>query len=181
MKQASLHPLFYESMRQGILMALPLTLLTIAMLFCIKVPLLSACFFLFLLLVPITLYYSLAKVASVNIAYCNMGALWMSGIIQFICGGLILALLVWIYFILNPGFIADYFRSAIEMLMRSGNDMPDLTKLHVPPQREFVFALFWANTFLGCILSMIFSIILPFLPPFTRLAAKMAIKRSAGK
>lgn len=178
MKQVSLHPLFYESMRQGLLMALPLTLLTIALLFCIKVPLLSACFFIFLLLIPVTLYYTLARVASVHPAYCNGGALWMSGIVQFICGGLILSLLTWLFFILNPGFISEYFKSAIALLMKSGQDMPDFTKLHVPAQREFVFALFWANTFMGCILSMILSIILPFLPPFTRLAARMAIKRA---
>lgn len=166
MEQTSLKPLFDESARQGALMGIVLSAVSVCMLLSMRMEVLALVCVTLCLAVPVVLLFTLRRVAAVNIAYCRFAALWMSGIVQFLCGGLIccFATLVTLVF-LGEGFLREYIIMAFEQA--TGRRGLSLDGVAVPSNFDYANSLFWLTASSGSLLSLVYASVLPRLPLFT--------------
>lgn len=175
MERASLGPLFYESGRQGTRFGILFTCMSACLLYSPRIGALSLLLVILGSLAMLYLPFALAKVARVNQAYSGFAALWMSGIVMYICGALICSLLTLIFLLfLEPGYLDGYVRNLIEQIMAQPNaPKPDLKDLVIPTPMEFVSSMFWATGFFGSLLSLVLALILPHTGFFRRIVVKL--------
>lgn len=172
MEKAPLTPLFHASARQGIIFGILFTAMSFCLLGCLQVPALSLVLLLLTVAVGAYLPVGLAAVASVNPAYRSFPAMWMSGIVQFLCGDLICSLLTALFLIyVQPDFLGEYVREMVRQFVAAGGNGAerDLSKLMIPSVTDFVSSMFWATGFFGSILSLLAGAILPRTSLFRRL------------
>lgn len=172
MEKVSLGPLFHASARQGLVFGFVFTAMSACLLGCLSAPALSLLSVLLgggaFLYLPV----SLAKVSRRHPAYCAFPALWMSGIVQFICGALICSLLTSVFLLyVRPGFLDAYFREVLRQLAEAGSlgSQPSALSFPVPTVMDFVSSMFWATSFCGSMLSLVLGVVLPRTPFFRRL------------
>lgn len=172
MKRASLIPLFHASARQGIILGLVFTAMSFCLLGFLWIPGLSLVLMLLAVAVCVYLPVGLAYVASVNLAYSAFPAMWMSGIVQFICGVLICSLVTTVFLIVQPDFLGEYEHELVRRFMAvEKGSAHDLSKLVIPSVTDFVSSMFWVTAFFGSILSLLFGVILPRTSLFRRLVS----------
>lgn len=178
MEQVPLKPLFERSMQQGVGYGILYTVMSACLLWSMKVPELSV---LFLLLGAGGFMYmpvSLAWVTSYNRAYRRMAPIWMSGIVQTLCGALICSLLTALYLIfVADGFLSEYVHEMIRRLTEI-NSKADTSQLMVPTVMQFIGSMFWATSFSGSVISLLLGIILPRIAMFDRLTERLKRKYS---
>ncbi|GEM_PF-2025870 len=172
MEKVSLGPLFHASARQGLVFGFVFTAMSACLLGCLSAPALSLLSVLLgggaFLYLPV----SLAKVSRRHPAYCAFPALWMSGIVQFICGALICSLLTSVFLLyVRPGFLDAYFREVLRQFAEAGSlgSQPSALSFPVPTVMDFVSSMFWATSFCGSMLSLVLGVVLPRTPFFRRL------------
>lgn len=167
MEQVSLRPLFDESARQGALMGVVLSAVSVCMLLSVRAGTLAVVCMVLCMAVPVVLLITLRSVASVNTAYCRFAPLWMSGILQFLCGGLIccVATLVTLK-IMGAGFLGEYIVTVFEQA--TGKTGLSLDGVAVPSDFDYANSLFWFAASTGSVLSLVYALVLPRLNLFTR-------------
>ena len=177
MAKVRLQPLFHESMRRGIPVGVALTALIGCTLGFVFYNELSVAIMALLVAIPFLIAYNMMMVCRREPACLGFAQLWMSGIVQFICGGLITALVIMVYLMMHPGFLGDYFHRTLQMLAemaaREGRPMPvEPAGLPAPSVTSFVGSIFWSLSFFGSVLSMLLGLTLPLLPAFRRLCMR---------
>lgn len=178
MEKASLGPLFHASARQGLVYGVVFTAMSACLLGCLSVPALSLLSVLLGAGAFLYLPASLARVARRHPAYCSFPALWMSGIVQFICGALICSLLTSVFLLyVSPGFLGAYFHEMVRQvneLQAAATLNSQLSTLNsplpLPSVMDFVSAMFWATSFSGSMLGLVLGAVLPRSPLFRRMA-----------
>lgn len=179
MERVSLRPLFEQSARQGIYFGILFTLMSGCFLFGMRIPSLSI---VLMLLAAICIFYlphSLSVVAARQASYCIFPALWMSGIVQFVCGALICSLVTAIFLVfVSPDFLSGYLSDMAGRLSamdrNSGSDYSTL--MVTPTAMQFVGSMFWATSFCGSVISLVTGMLLPHSPMFRRLIARQQSK-----
>lgn len=170
MEQTSLRPLFDESARQGALLGVALSTISVCMLLSMRFDLLAVVFPLLCLGIPVLLVFTLRSVAAVNTAYLRFSALWMSGIIQFICGGLICCVVTIITLLcLGGGYLGEYIVKVFEQA--TGQTGLTLDGVMVPSDYDYAVSLFWLIASSGSLLSLVYALILPRVKGFSRSVA----------
>lgn len=167
MEQVSLRPLFDESTRQGALLGLVLSGVSVCMLLWVRVQALAVVCVVLCLAVPVVLLFTLQRVAAVNMAYCRFAPLWMSGIVQFLCGGLICCVATLITLkLMGVGYLSEYIVTVFEQA--TGQTGLKLDGVVVPSDFDYANSLFWLTASSGSVLSAVYGLVLPRLNLFTR-------------
>lgn len=129
---------------------------------------------LMMLCIPIVAYIILRKGYVRSGGISTFSAVWLHGILMFLCGSLILALVMYVYLrFLNPGFMSGLLNSLIEVY--SGIDNPQAEQLTdlltsikqqnmLPSPIQYAFSMIWTCGFIGSILSMILALIVRAIP-----------------
>lgn len=151
----------------GVWMGLAFCLLAVCFFASVKVPDLSVLLFvLVLLIIPLEIFL-MRRFALRSPSFRSVSALWMFGIVTFICGSLIAALFSAVYMIyIEPGFIHHYFDHTLDLLKQTGNtDQYETLQTFrnvLPGPMDFVETMFWTSTFFGSVLSLLLALLLPF-------------------
>ncbi len=162
---------FRRGADNGFLFGLYLSVLYLLMIFSSSVPLLNIPVLGMMVAVPALIYFMLrrdrlAPQGGVTI----VGALWIDGLLTFLCGGLIGSLVVFIYMRwIDPDFIVSNIEQSISLLEAAGDaDSIELADefrsamsngFNVSPI-VFAMTLLWMVTFSGSILSLILSAVI---------------------
>lgn len=148
-------------------MGVVLSAVSVCMLLCVRVEALAVVCMVMGMAVPVVLLFTLRRVASVNMAYCRFAPLWMSGILQFLCGGLIccVATLVTLR-VMGAGFLSEYIASVFEQA--TGQAKVSLEEIVVPSDFDYANSLFWLAASSGSVLSLVYALVLPRLTLFTK-------------
>lgn len=159
--------IFKYAARCGLPMGGYLSVMSVAMVFSDKVPLLSLVVLGMLLCTPVLVYKMLRARYVADDGTTDFSSLWMIGILTFIYGSLICtavtyALLQWF----RPDFFYDMAQMVIDQYSKvpAASDMVDtLTKIVdkglLPSTLEFLFQMFWLTSFLGSLLSAIVAVV----------------------
>lgn len=159
--------IFKYAARCGLPMGAYLSVMSIAMIFTDKVPILSFVVLGMLLCTPFLVYRLLRNRYVADECTTDFSSLWMIGILTFIYGSLICtavsyAVLHW----LRPDFFYDMAQMVIDQYkdIPAASDMVDiLTKAIdkglLPSTLEFLFQMFWLTSFLGSVLSAIVTLV----------------------
>lgn len=153
----------------GLWFGLCLTLIFFSSVYAQHHPLFSAVTLGLLISVPVVVYLALRRAYTDDPVNSTLSALWMQGIMMFLCGSLIsgacsVVYLKWI----NPGYVTGLVSEAIEVYRSTGD--PSMTKLAdglqamadagaVPSAPSLVFATIWSSVLAGSILSLIIGLI----------------------
>lgn len=157
--------------RLGLRMGAWLCAMSACLLLSVKLP--AAIFLLLplLLLLPVYHYRLMAGVWKAAPEHRNVSALWLLGIVIFVCGSLICALATGVEMLLfQPHFFPDYIRQTILTLQQAGMQaqyaeqiefMHKMLEARVfPTPMQFVISMLWATTFSGSVISLVFAIML---------------------
>lgn len=103
----------------------------------------------------------------------SVSAVWLDGIVSFICGSLILALVMYIFLrFLQPGFTAEQIKNVAGLyreLKTSQGDamakaMEQLIATHqVPSPIQLSFSMLWLTSFAGAMLSMLLALVIRYI------------------
>ncbi len=112
--------------------------------------------------VPFILYRLMARRYRQRLLLASFSELWIHGIMVFLFGSAILALVVYAYLrFINPGLIAQQLAAAIEAykavnLTEMASQMEAILKAGaLPPPIQFALAMLWGCSFTGSILSLL--------------------------
>lgn len=152
-------------------MGLYLTVMSACLLWGNKIPMLSLALTGLTVGLPFLLWTMLRKFASMESENHLTSSLWLTGIYIFIFATLICGFCTAAYtVILQPGFITDYFNSALQQAKTShlaAELQPQIDLLTtaaqqgmLPTPMQFTFTMMWATAFFGAILSLIEAIII---------------------
>lgn len=159
--------IFKYAARCGLPMGGYLSVMSAAMVFSDKVPLLSLMVLCMLLFMPLLVYKLLRARYVADGCTTDFSSLWMIGILTFIYGSLICtavtyALLQW----LRPDFFYDMAQMVIDQYSKvpAASDMVEtlttiVDKGLLPSTLEFLFQMFWLTSFLGSLLSAIVAVV----------------------
>lgn len=172
MEQTSLRPLFELSARQGIIYGIIFTVMSGCLLFGLQMPTLTLLMMILAAGVIIYMPFSTAFVVSHDTAYCTLPAIWMSGIIQYVCGALICSLINAIFLtLISPDFLSNYLAQMIALLKEMDNKEVSESAFVISPM-QFIGAMFWTTALYGSITSLLMGIILPRSSFFRRLLTR---------
>lgn len=123
-----------------------------------------------MLAIPFVAYRMMRKGYMANHRADTFSAVWLHGIIIFLCGSLIMATVCYIYTrFVDTGFIAEQTREIAAAWGRIDNDnartlaseLERLGQSHMlPTPIQFAISMLWTSSFFGSILSMILGIII---------------------
>ncbi len=129
---------------------------------------------LMLICIPVVTYAILRKGYRESGGFSTFSAIWLHGILTFLCGSLILALVIYVYLkYLNPTFLIDLLDSLIEAYSSMNNPQANqLTEMlttikqqHLLPSPiQYAFTMIWTCGFFGSILSMVLALIVRAIP-----------------
>lgn len=127
-----------------------------------------------MLCIPVVAYILLRKGFRNSGGRSTFSAIWLHGILIFLCGSLIMATVIYIYLrFIDPGFLRNMLSSLIEVY--SGIEDPSakqftdmLTTIQaqnlLPSPIQYAFTMIWTCGFLGSIISMILALIVRAIP-----------------
>ncbi len=129
---------------------------------------------LMMLCVPLVAYALLRKGYRQSGGYSTFSAIWLHGILIFLCGSLILALVIYVYLrLVNPTFMSDILNSLIEVYGSMDNPQAEqltemLTTIKkqnlLPTPIQYAFTMIWTCGFFGSLLSMVLALIVRAIP-----------------
>lgn len=129
---------------------------------------------LMMLCIPIVAYILLRKAFRESRGNSTFSAVWLHGILTFLLGSLILALVIYIYLrFVNPTFLSDTLSMLIDTY--SEIDSPQTSQLTdmlttikqqnlLPSPIQYAFSMIWTCGFFGSILSMLLALIVRAIP-----------------
>lgn len=137
-------------------------------------PILMTFGILMMVCIPVVTYAILRKGYKDSGGFSTFSAIWLHGILTFLCGSLILALVIYVYLrLLNPAFMIDLLDTLIEAYGSMDNPQAaQLTEMlttikqeHLlPTPIQYAFTMIWTCGFFGSILSMIIALIVRAIP-----------------
>lgn len=153
----------------GFPFGLYLVVLFFASIFSSQVALLTLLTLLLFIGVPFVIYYFLRRAYIADYGCTTMSALWMHGIMIFLCGGLIAGAveIIWLRWI-QPDFILDQVNAMIAFYREAGiersDEMADILQKMVdnhlvPSAIMIVVELLWLGVFTGSLLSALIAIL----------------------
>ena len=153
----------------GLPFAIHLTALFFAAVYSVSIPLLSLVTTLLILGVPPLIYYYLRRAYVADNGTSLLSALWMHGIMIFVCGSMLSAVVQVIYLKwINPTYIPDMLHMAIDFYSQMPGENPArmadiLTQLidsqMVPSAISIVMEMIWLSIFSGSILSLLMALL----------------------
>jgi len=120
--------------------------------------------------VPVLIYFALRRTYLEESLTSRLSALWMQGIMTFLCGAMIAGALSIIYLKwINPTYLVDMVTQSIDIYRQTGD--PSLAKMAdglqmmvdagaVPSPIAMVFTVIWSSVLSGSVLSLILSLII---------------------
>ena len=129
---------------------------------------------LMMLCIPMAAYILLRKAYRDSGGHSTFSAIWLHGILMFLLGSLILALVIYIYLrFVNPRFLSDTLSTLIDAY--SEIDSPQTSQLTdmlttikqqnlLPSPIQYAFSMIWTCGFFGSILSMLLALIVRAIP-----------------
>lgn len=160
----------------GFLFALYLTGLFFASAFALEVPglgILSTCL---IIAVPFIIFVAIRRTWQRDGGMSTFSALWMQGIMTFLCGGLLSGVIAFAYLKwINPGWLAEQVRAMADIYAQidGGAIVADtlekmLERGLLPSSIQMVFQMLWLEIFTGSVLSLIVTAIVRIRKPRTR-------------
>lgn len=160
---------FRRGADNGFLLGIYISVLYICMLLSSKVPVLNIVTLTMMLAVPVIVYFLLRRDRVAPGGMPTLGALWVDGLITFLCGGLIGSLVMFVYLRwIEPDFIISNLEQTVEML----KDAPDASGRELADEMQtaidsgfsvspimFAMSMLWLAATSGSILSLIVSAI----------------------
>lgn len=129
---------------------------------------------LLLLGLPFFSYWLLRRAFTASNGVNSFSAVWLHGILMFLCGSLIMASIAYVYMrFIKPDFIVDQIHLAAEAYRSLGTAQTDqfahqlerLIDEHlVPSAIQMALSFLWLCSFLGSILSMVLTLIVRAVP-----------------
>ncbi len=150
----------------GLWMGLYLMLISACFLLSMRLTGLAMFAFPLMIGVPVVLYFMLRRIYKESPINRTLSALWMSGIMTFICGSLICGILTagWLL-IFQPNFFYEYVAGAIRLLQEGSGASQYATQIGLmqemidkkllPTPMEFVVSMIWTTAFLGSLTSLV--------------------------
>lgn len=127
-----------------------------------------------MLCIPVVAYILLRKGYRESRGMSTFSAIWLHGILIFLCGSLILAMVIYIYLrYINPSFLSDTLSYLIDIYSnREDQDASQLTDMLTTIQKQnllptpiqYAFTMIWTCSFFGSLLSMILALIVRAIP-----------------
>lgn len=125
--------------------------------------------------VPVVAYLLMRRGVRETVPRPLFSAMWMHGIMMFMCGSIIMALAAYIYMrIVEPGFILHLFQTMSQLYAQLDTDagtqfshmLDRVIEEHMlPTPISFAFSLMWLGSFTGAILSLLLAGILKWRMP----------------
>ena len=153
----------------GVTFAIYLTALFFASIYSIDVPLLSFVVLLLVLGVPFMIYMYLRRAYVADKGFTLLSGLWMHGIMIFLCGSALSAVVQVIYLKwLNPHYISDMVKTAIDLYSQlPGENAERMTDIlqkiidnnMVPSAISIVMEMLWLSVFSGSLLSVLMALL----------------------
>lgn len=153
----------------GFFFGIYLSAMFFASVYSLDAPLLGVISFLMVLAVPFIIYRFLRRTYVEEYGTTLLSALWMQGIMIFLCGALICGAVSLIYLKwINPSFIVDQMRTVIDIYSgsgwESGEEMADMMQRIidnnlVPTSISIVMEMIWLSVFSGSLLSLLMSLL----------------------
>ncbi len=157
--------LFHRGAQNGLFVGLYLTLLSWVIVMAVDSTLMNLLALALLVLIPPGCYVMLRRTFVLEEGKSLISGLWLEGIISFICGSLIYALIAYAYLrFLNPEFIPDQVRQTIKIYEEMNDDqarevvslLKQIEKNNAyPTPQQIVMQLGLFITFIGSILSLL--------------------------
>ncbi len=161
---------YHRGATDGLIMGLYLTVMYLLQVTGMNVPALSLLGEVMMLCVPVVAYLLMSRGARETVPRPMFSAMWMHGIMIFLCGSIIMTLAAYIYMrIVDPDFIVNLFRSMSQLYAGLGTEAGDqfshmLDKViaahMLPTPISFAFSLLWLGSFSGAMLSLVIAGIL---------------------
>ncbi len=114
---------------------------------------------------PVLAYALLRRAYMASHCTSRLSAIWMHGIVIFLCGSLILGLVAYIYMrVINPDFIVNLFDQVAQFYIDLGTPEAKhfgvtleriISEKLLPSPISFAFTMIWLGSFLGAIISLI--------------------------
>ena len=126
--------------------------------------------------VPLLLYLMLRRSYRADKGRSTFSSLWMHGIVVFLCGSLILAMMIYVFLrFIEPTFISDTVRELTAVYRTiGGNDAERIAdvfqtmidKRMLPTPITLTFSILWLGSFSRAVLSMIEAAIIKLAKPY---------------
>lgn len=147
-----------------------LSILFLVTAYSLKVPGFSLVAFIMMVLVPMLIYVMLRRSYVADMGKTIFSALWMEGIVAFVCGSLIAATVSMIFMRwIEPDYIERTLHSVIEMynsgvLGERGREVAEVLQAAIDQHRlpkpiELVVDMVWLEVFTGSMLSMLMALL----------------------
>lgn len=153
----------------GLSFAVYLTVMFFASLYTTRVALLSLLVVLMMIGVPFVIYRYLRRAYVADYGCTQMSALWMHGIMIFLCGSLLAGAveIVWLRWI-QPDYIINQLHAVIDLYENSGWDRGEemaamlqrmIDNSLVPSAISIVMEMLWLSVFTGSLLSALMALL----------------------
>lgn len=153
----------------GLTFAIYLTVMFFASIYATGVAMLSLLVILMMIGVPFVIYYYLRRAYVEDYGMTQMSALWMHGIMIFLCASLLSGAVevIWLRWV-QPTFIVDQLHSVIELYEGSGWDRGEemaevlrrmIDNQLVPSAISIVMEMIWLSVFTGSLLSALLALL----------------------
>jgi len=129
------------------------------------------------LVVPLILYLMLRRSYRTDKGRSTFSSLWMHGIMTFLCGSLLLAVIMYLFLrFVEPTFIADTVREMASVYRAIGsNDAEKIADVFqsmidrhmLPTPITLTFSALWLGSFSGAVISMIEAAIVKLVKPYS--------------
>ncbi len=123
-----------------------------------------------LLGLPVVAFVLLRRAYVASRCSSRLSAIWMHGIVIFLCGSLLMGLVSYFYMrVMNPDFIVDLFDRVAQFYISLGTPETKhigttlerlITEKMLPTPISFAFTLIWLGSFFGAMISLIIACIL---------------------
>lgn len=153
----------------GLTFAIYLTALFFVSIFSVSVPALSFIALLLIVGVPFIIYFYLRRAFVADGGFSQLSALWMHGIMIFVCGSALSAVIQVIYLKwINPLYISDMVHKAIDFYSEMPGDnasrmaeiLQQMVDGHlIPSAISIVMEMIWLSVFSGSLLSLLMSLL----------------------
>lgn len=161
---------FRRGAEDGALFGVYLSALSLCMLAGLRVAFLEFLFLILAVGVPFYCFRRLRLSYVKSDGQLSLAPLWMQGIVMFICGSIIMALLMvvylqWIdpdYFADLGGMVVDSLAADPQIFAASGLNAADVTNLfEIITPIKFAVEMLWLSIFTGSILSLLTAVVVP--------------------
>lgn len=161
---------YHRGASDGLIMGLYMAVMYVLQVSGLRAPMLSLLGEAMMLGVPVAAYMLMRRGVRETAPPPVFSAIWMHGIMIFLCGSIIMALVAYVYMrFVTPTFIVDLFRTMAELYAGMGTDAGQefsrvlervIEARMLPTPISFAFSLMWLASFGGAMLSLLLAGIL---------------------